>query len=211
MGCIIHQFTYSTWALYACGNCIFLHLGEHQPLQFLQAKIIWKTIKSHLLSILIKYFLLSVLRQQRFIEHLHNKKALWKLKTDMLPYDSLFFKLHVKDEQNFAESRVSFPAFIHMINMQQSNYMLGTNDLQSIEHSPSLLDFAEVCNTDLKGTNKNKSVLSVVRKHQDVFRRTSLAFPLGERLSWFPIFQCWWHDQAHTDFWGCEKDSKYQM
>lgn len=57
-----------------------------------------------------------------------------------------------------------FPAFIEMINIQQSNYMLGTNDLLSTEHSPALQDFAEVSNTDLKRKKRKKNILSVVRK-----------------------------------------------
>lgn len=66
-----------------------------------------------------------------------------------------------------------FLAFIEMINIQQSNYMLGTNDLLSTEHSPALLDFAEVCNTDLKRKKRKKNVLSVARKYQGVFKTTS--------------------------------------
>lgn len=60
-----------------------------------------------------------------------------------------------------------------MINIQQSNYMLGTNDLLSTEHSPALQDFAEVSNTDLKRKKRKKNILSVVRKYQDVFKTMS--------------------------------------
>lgn len=69
-----------------------------------------------------------------------------------------------------------------MINTQQSNYMLGTNDSLSTEHSPALLDSTEVCKTDLKRRKKN--VLSIGRKYQDVFKTMSHPpFPLGEGLA----------------------------
>lgn len=61
----------------------------------------------------------------------HNKKALWKLKTGMLPYDSLFFNCMWR--RNKILWNQGFPAFIEMINIQESNNMLGTNDLLSIE------------------------------------------------------------------------------
>lgn len=73
-----------------------------------------------------------------------------------------------------------FPAFIEMINIQQSNYMLGTNDLLSTEHSPALLDFAEVCNTDLKGRKKNQ-------KHPIRFKKVPRYFQ-----NYIPILNFLW-------------------
>lgn len=187
----------------------FLRLGEHQPLQFLKAKIIWKTIKSHLLSILIKYFLLSVSEAAKALLHtIKRHYANWKL----VCFHMTACFLNCMWRMSKIPWNQGFPAFIEMINIQQSNYMLGTNDLLSIEHSPALLDFAEVCNTDLKGRKKNKIILSVVRKTK-MFSKVhpNPPFPLGEGLNWFPVFHCWWHDEAHIDFWGFKKDSKYQM
>ena len=94
---------------------------------------------------------------------MRNKKALWKLRAGMLPNDSWFSKLHVGMSKILWN--LGLPAFIEMINIQQSNYLLSINDLLSTEHGPALLGSAEVCSTDLKRKKRKKKVLSVVRKY----------------------------------------------
>lgn len=101
------------------------------------------------ICILIKSFLLPLTEAEKTM--MHNKKSLWKVRTSMFPNDSYFpcFLNCMWGESKIMWNQ-GFSPFIKLINIQKSNCMLGTNDLLSTEQSPALLDFAEVCKTDLK-------------------------------------------------------------
>lgn len=139
----------------ACVGTAFSTLRWTSAFLISEGKNYLKSNQVTSICILIKSFLLPLTEAERTM--MHNKKALWKVRTSMFPNDSYFphFLNCMWGERKIMPNQ-GFSPFIKLINIQQSSCMLGTNDLLSTEQSPALSDFAEACKTDLKRKKRKK-------------------------------------------------------